>query len=233
MNEIYKRFEEPPKDALKEIGAGRLKGMTDINPQWRIECLTELFGLCGQGWYTKITEQKIIDGADGEKVAVTNIELYYQTPDGWSMPIQATGGSKLVANEKSGAYTSDEAFKMAYTDALSVACKMIGIAGKIYRGQYNTKYQADRSEPRKDFKDFTTAEEFINEINKTNNVNVLKAMYWHWKDKPFAKEVKRVSDARKLQLENPGLKVGDPSVIPPEEVEPTGPNDYQYDDYNY
>jgi hypothetical protein len=207
MNEIYKRFEEPPEDALKEIGAGRLKGMTDINPQWRIECLTELFGLCGQGWYTKITEQKIIDGADGEKVAITNIELYYKQDGEWSMPIQATGGSKLVSNEKSGAYTSDEAFKMAYTDALSVACKMIGIAGKIYRGQYNTKYQADRSEPRKDFKDFTTAQEFIDEINKTNNLKVLNAMWYHWKDKPFAKEVKKVSDARKLQLENPDLIV--------------------------
>lgn len=223
MNEIYERFENPPADALKEIGAGRLKGMTDINPQWRIECLTELFGLCGQGWYTKITEQKIIDGADGEKVAITNIELYYKQDGEWSMPIQATGGSKLVANEKPGAYTSDEAFKMAYTDALSVACKMIGIAGKIYRGQYNTKYQADRSEPRKDFKDFTTAQEFIDEINKTNNLKVLNAMWYHWKDKPFAKEVKKVSDARKLQLENPDLIVKNVEVH----------DDYENDEITY
>ena len=207
MNEIYKRFEEPPKDALKEIGAGRLKGMTDINPQWRIECLTELFGLCGQGWYTKITEQKIIDGADGEKVAITNIELYYKQDGEWSMPIQATGGSKLVANEKSGAYTSDEAFKMAYTDALSVACKMIGIAGKIYRGQYNTKYQADRSEPRKSFDSLRTKEEFIEAINGCTSVKQLNALYYKWKDKEFAKELQKESAAKKLALENPDLIV--------------------------
>lgn len=207
MNEIYKRFENPPDDALKEIGAGRLKGMTDINPQWRIECLTELFGLCGQGWYTKITEQKIIDGADGEKVAITNIELYYLTDNGWSMPIQATGGSKLVANEKSGAYTSDEAFKMAYTDALSVACKMIGIAGKIYRGQYNTKYQADRSEPRKSFDSLRTKEEFIEAINGCTSVKQLNALYYKWKDKDFAKELQKESAAKKLSLENPDLIV--------------------------
>ena len=208
MNEIYKRFEEPPKDALKEIGAGRLKGMTDINPQWRIECLTELFGLCGQGWYTKITEQKIIDGADGEKVAITNIELYYKQDGEWSMPIQATGGSKLVANEKSGAYTSDEAFKMAYTDALSVACKMIGIAGKIYRGQYNTKYQADRSEPkRKDFDSLTTKEDFVEAINGCTSVKQLNALYYKWKDKEFAKELQKASSAKKLALENPDLIV--------------------------
>jgi hypothetical protein len=207
MNEIYKRFENPPDDALKEIGAGRLKGMTDINPQWRIECLTELFGLCGQGWYTKITEQKIIDGADGEKVAITNIELYYKQDGEWSMPIQATGGSKLVANEKSGAYTSDEAFKMAYTDALSVACKMIGIAGKIYRGQYNTKYQADRSESRKDFNSLETREEFLEAINGCTSVKQLNALYWKWKDKEFAKELQKVSAAKKLALENPDLIV--------------------------
>lgn len=208
MNEIYKRFEEPPKDALKEIGAGRLKGMTDINPQWRIECLTELFGLCGQGWYTKITEQKIIDGADGEKVAITNIELYYKQDGEWSMPIQATGGSKLVANEKSGAYTSDEAFKMAYTDALSVACKMIGIAGKIYRGQYNTKYQLDRSEPKKkDFDSLETKEEFLEAINGCTSVKQLNALYYKWKDKEFAKELQKASSAKKLALENPDLIV--------------------------
>ena len=207
MNEIYKRFENPPEDALKEIGAGRLKGMTDINPQWRIECLTELFGLCGQGWYTKITEQKIIDGADGEKVAITNIELYYKQDGEWSMPIQATGGSKLVANEKSGAYTSDEAFKMAYTDALSVACKMIGIAGKIYRGQYNTKYQADRSEPRKSFDSLHTKEEFVEAINGCTSVKQLNALYYKWKDKDFAKELQKASAAKKLSLENPDLIV--------------------------
>lgn len=208
MNEIYKRFENPPEDALKEIGAGRLKGMTDINPQWRIECLTELFGLCGQGWYTKITEQKIIDGADGEKVAITNIELYYKQDGEWSMPIQATGGSKLVANEKSGAYTSDEAFKMAYTDALSVACKMIGIAGKIYRGQYNTKYQADRSEPKRmDFDSLETKDDFLKAINSCVSVKQLNALYWKWKDKDFAKELQKASGAKKLALENPDLIV--------------------------
>ena len=207
MNEIYHKYENPPEDALKEIGAGRLKGMTDINPQWRIECLTELFGLCGQGWYTKITEQKIIDGADGEKVAITNIELYYKQDGEWSMPIQATGGSKLVSNEKSGAYTSDEAFKMAYTDALSVACKMIGIAGKIYRGQDNTKYQADRSEPRKDFNSLETKEQFVEAINGCTSVKQLNALYYKWKDKDFAKELQKASAAKKLALENPDLIV--------------------------
>ena len=47
--EIWDRCKRPPKTALKEIGSGSLKGMTDINPQWRYEIMTEIFGVCGSG----------------------------------------------------------------------------------------------------------------------------------------------------------------------------------------
>lgn len=47
---IYNAVREVPKEAQKPITAGRLKGMTDINPMWRIKKLTELFGPCGVGW---------------------------------------------------------------------------------------------------------------------------------------------------------------------------------------
>ena len=43
--ELYNKVREVPKDAQKAITAGRLKGFTDINPMWRIKCLTEQFGL--------------------------------------------------------------------------------------------------------------------------------------------------------------------------------------------
>ena len=59
----------------------------------------------------------------------------------------------------------------------------------------------------KDFKDLETLEEFREVIEQATKVEVLKALYWHWKDKPFAQEVKKISDARKLQLENPDLNV--------------------------
>ena len=56
---IYNKFREVPQEAKKEIGAGRLKGFTDINPMWRIKMLTEQFGVCGFGWYFDIVEQKL------------------------------------------------------------------------------------------------------------------------------------------------------------------------------
>ena len=43
--EIYNKYRAVPDTAQKTINAGRLKGMTDINPMWRLQCLTEAFGL--------------------------------------------------------------------------------------------------------------------------------------------------------------------------------------------
>ena len=57
--EIYEKVRKVPEEAKKTIGAGRLKGMTDINPMWRIKMLTELFGVCGIGWYYECTKQWI------------------------------------------------------------------------------------------------------------------------------------------------------------------------------
>ena len=55
--DIYEAVRTPPQEALKAIEAGRLKGMTDINPMWRIKALTERFGPCGIGWKPVITRQ--------------------------------------------------------------------------------------------------------------------------------------------------------------------------------
>ena len=143
--DIYNKLKEVPKEAQKKITGGRLSGMTDIKPMWRIEKLTEIFGAVGLGWYTTTTNKEIIDGANGEKIAIVDILLYvnYKQPleldkDLWSKGIEGSGGSSFIAKEKSGLYTSDECFKMAYTDALSVACKSLGMGANVYWG--DSKY---------------------------------------------------------------------------------------------
>lgn len=142
---IYTAYSDPPDTALKTIQAGKLKGFTDVNPMWRIKALTELFGPCGFGWYTKTTKQWLEEGKDGRVAAFCNIELYvYDAAAGrWSMPIEGTGGSMLVNIFKGNPETSDEAYKMAYTDALSVACKNLGLAANVYWQQGRTKYSAE------------------------------------------------------------------------------------------
>lgn len=136
---IYSMVRDVPKEAQKPIVAGRLKGMTDINPMWRIKILTEVFGAAGFGWYTEVLN-KWIDNSEKEAVAWVEINLYVKQNDEWSKPIYGIGGAKFIAQERSGAYTDDEAYKKAYTDAISVACKALGVGAAIYWSKDSTKY---------------------------------------------------------------------------------------------
>lgn len=138
--ELYEKVRKCPDNALRAIQAGRLKGKSDINPMWRIKALTENFGACGIGWYYDITRQWLETGANGEISAFCNIDLYIKVGDEWSKPIQGTGGSAFIAKEKNGLYTSDECYKMALTDAISVACKALGFASDVYWAGDKTKY---------------------------------------------------------------------------------------------
>lgn len=144
--ELYEKVRKCPNKALRQIQAGRLKGKSDINPMWRIKVLTENFGVCGIGWYYDITRQWLEQGANGEISAFCNIDLYIKVDNEWSKPIQGTGGSAFIAKEKNGLYTSDECYKMALTDALSVACKALGFAADVYwNADGQTKYDRQQN----------------------------------------------------------------------------------------
>ncbi len=142
--EIYKKASDVPAEAQKPIKGGKLKGMTDINPMWRIKTLTELFGPCGIGWYTQIQERWVERDAD-ESVAWVKVALFIKLPgaDTWSMPIEGVGGSKQYGKGQGDGVVNDEAFKMAETDAISVACKKLGFGAKIYWEKDTTKYSVD------------------------------------------------------------------------------------------
>lgn len=149
--DIYDKVKSCPQNALREITAGRLKGKSDINPMWRIKALTEQFGACGIGWYYEITRQWLETGANGEISAFCNIELFIKVNSEWSKPIPGTGGSAYVTKESKGLYTSDECYKMALTDAISVACKALGFAADVYWNTDSSKYdrpqQQDNRQP--------------------------------------------------------------------------------------
>lgn len=129
--DLYNRLKSVPKEAQKTIGGGRLKGFTDINPMWRIKRLTEEFGPCGLGWYIEEVERWTETGANCTG-AFVKIHLFVRNGEEWSRPIVGIGGSQLVSVEKNGPVFSDEAYKMAYTDAISVACKALGMAADVY-----------------------------------------------------------------------------------------------------
>ena len=145
--ELYEKFRKVPETAKKNITGGRLSGMTDINPMWRIKTLTEEFGVCGFGWYYEIVDQWLeTTMAKDEITANVKINLYVKRGEEWSKPIVGIGGSMLVANEKKGLYVNDECYKMALTDAISVACKSLGIGADVYWNKDNTKYNDSKKE---------------------------------------------------------------------------------------
>lgn len=128
---FYERLRKVPDSAIKQIGAGRLKGMSDINPLFRIKAMTEVFGPCGIGWKYEIVKQW--QEVYGQEVkSFTNINLYIKVDGQWSDPIPGTGGATIVEVNSKGLYVNDEGHKMSLTDALSVAMKALGVAADVY-----------------------------------------------------------------------------------------------------
>lgn len=184
--DLYNKVRNVPETAQKEIKGGRLKGMTDINPQWRIQTLTEQFGVCGFGWKIKILRLWLEEGA-GETTANAEIELYIKIDGEWSDGIAGVGGSKFVSDEKDGPFTSDECYKMAVTDAISVACKMLGIGADIYWQQNRTKYS---STPTKEI----IGGEYVmtSGKHKGKKLSEIPADYLDWYlDNGYAEEIKQ------------------------------------------
>ena len=145
---FYEAAREVPQEAQKAIQAGRLKGMTDVNPMYRIKRLTEMFGPCGIGWWYNIRDKRIVDDEiTGQRAAFVDIDLYYKDPATGeeSHAIPGTGGAAFVAKERNGPYMSDECFKMALTDAISVAAKALGVAADVYWQKDRTKYSGGES----------------------------------------------------------------------------------------
>ena len=135
---IYENSRSVPVEAQKQFNNGSFSG-TDINPMWRIKKLTELFGPCGIGWYYEVISERS-ETYGNTVMAIVDINLYVKVEGEWSKPIYGTGGNTLVKETSKGIKPSDEGYKMALTDALSVAAKALGIGADIYFGADKTKY---------------------------------------------------------------------------------------------
>jgi hypothetical protein len=145
---IWSKLSRPPASALRAIQAGRLKGKSDINPIWRYKIMTEVFGQCGEGWKFEIVRLWTEPGSEGQVFSFAHVNLFIHGENGWNDPIPGIGGHFLVVKESSGLHSNDEGFKMAVTDALGTAMKMLGVAADIYAGMWDgTKYKETFTSP--------------------------------------------------------------------------------------
>ena len=141
--DIYRKLHDVPKEARKPITDGRLKGKTDINPMWRIERLTEVFGPCGFGWTYELREERIQEVDEANAAAFVRIDLFIKDPatGEWSKPIPGTGGNVFKRRESSGKiYIDDDCFKKALSDAIGTAAKALGLGADVYYELGASKY---------------------------------------------------------------------------------------------
>ena len=138
---LWDAVKQVPPGSLKTITGGRLSGMSDINPMWRLFAATEQFGQCGTGWFFTIDKLWTEPGADGEVFAFAAVSLFTSKE---ANAIPGIGGSKLISKSKDSLFNNDEAFKMAVTDAEGVALKHLGFGADVYAGKWDgSKYLTD------------------------------------------------------------------------------------------
>lgn len=107
---------------------------TAIKPMWAYQRMTEEFGPCGTGWGVFEPTFQVVPGPEGEVLVYCTASIWYGKPDQRSWGV---GGDKVVIKNKYGLATDDEAFKKAFTDAITNALKMIGVGADVHMGMFD------------------------------------------------------------------------------------------------
>ena len=178
---IWNRFCRTEASATKNFNKGGFAG-TDINPTYRVRCLTELFGPQGTGWgwtiqsrWREVWPSRYKDGGQwidyDANCAFVELSLWYLDEQGQRHECSPQiGGTECDL-------APDEVWKMSITDAIGKCCVALGIAADVYMGQFDGKYHSaaerqqtqpppiDRSQP--------VAEKRLGETAPAENPNVL------------------------------------------------------------
>lgn len=141
---LWNKVSRVPKEHLKGFTrGGGFKG-TAIKPMWSIHTMTEHFGPCGEGWGIGKPDFTVVP-SDNETLVYCTVSVWHGKP---SNMVYGVGGDKVRATFSSGAKNDDEAFKKAFTDAITNALKHIGVGADIHMGLWDgNKYVDETPEP--------------------------------------------------------------------------------------
>ena len=144
---LWSAVEKTPPDQTKKITGKTYQG-TSPKPHYLVRKATEAFGPCGIGWGFTVVDERVEDGAGGERAHIARVKVWYDWK-GKRGEVEHIGGTQFSGTRQSGkSFTDEDAPKKSVTDALVKALSMLGFAGDIFMGRYDdSKYVNDlRSE---------------------------------------------------------------------------------------
>lgn len=148
---LWEAVEKTPPAHTKPITGKSYQG-TSPKPHYLVHKATETFGPCGIGWGFTIEDERVEEGAGGERLHVARVKVWYEW-NGKRGEVEHIGGTQFSGTRKNGTpFTDEDAPKKSVTDALVKALSMIGFAGDIFMGRYDdSKYvQELRDEARQE-----------------------------------------------------------------------------------
>ena len=138
MDEIWKELSPVAAGAAKRFKrAGGFSG-TDINPQWRMKRMTEVFGPVGVGWGYEIEDRwsETITQGDGQvTIAYVQVKAWWVHSESETRESRNYTGSQIGGTSMKR--TPDESYKMAITDALGKCLAQLGLAAEVYLGEFD------------------------------------------------------------------------------------------------
>lgn len=140
---LWHQVEKTPPDQTKEITGKSYKG-TSPKPYYLVQKATETFGPIGIGWGFTIEDERIEEGAGGERMSIARVKVWFKW-NGERGEVEHIGGTSFSGTRRNGnVFTDEDAPKKSVTDALIKALSMIGFAGDIFMGRYDdSKYVAE------------------------------------------------------------------------------------------
>lgn len=132
-----------PSHTKKFKRSGGFEG-TAIKPMWSYKRMTDEFGPCGMGWGVGEPVFQVVPGENREVLVYCTASIWYREGEKNAV-VYGVGGDKVVTYIKANEQykrperweSDDEAFKKAFTDAVTNALKLIGVGADVHMGMFD------------------------------------------------------------------------------------------------
>lgn len=131
-----------PKATKPFTRAGGFRG-TQIDPTWRFQMMTEVFGPVGKGW-----GYEQVDWTIAERMVFICARVWYVDPETGEKCFTGPqwGGTEMLRRRNGIEAPDDECFKMSMTDAVGKCLLQLGLAADVYMGQFDDSKYREESE---------------------------------------------------------------------------------------